>query len=67
MARQREVLPDRLETREKFLCAFRVAKAAHTTLAFARWLVIVLRLIVQPGNRFSERVLHVHKRRDLGS
>ncbi|MFL9902055.1 hypothetical protein PQR71_28585 [Paraburkholderia fungorum] len=26
------MLPDRPEAREKFLCAFRVAKAAHATL-----------------------------------
>ena len=44
MPLQREVLPDAPEVREKFLCAFRVAKTAHapkqvplgdTTLAFA--------------------------------
>jgi len=39
----REVLPDRPKAREKILCAFRVSKAAHATLAFARWLVSSLR------------------------
>ncbi|MEA3115741.1 MAG: hypothetical protein QOG58_5540, partial [Caballeronia sp.] len=46
-----EMWPNRPEAREKFLCAFRVAKAAHATLAFARWLVAVLGPVVQAGGR----------------
>src|SRR5258708_13892832 len=74
MALEREVLPDRPEAREKFLCAFRVAKAAHApkevplgdaTLAFACRLVAVLCAVVQSGGRFDEHVLHVRKFRDL--
>src|ERR1700688_4612590 len=74
MPLEREMLPDRPEAREKFLCAFRVAKAAHApkevplgdaTLAFARWLVAVLCAVVQSGGRFDEHVLHVRKFRDL--
>src|SRR3979490_821301 len=74
MPLEREVLPDRPEAREKFLCAFRVAKATHApkevplgdaTLAFARWLVAVLCAVVQSGGRFDEHVLHVRKFRDL--
>ncbi len=65
MPLEREVLPDRPEAREKFLCAFRVAKAAHATLAFARWLVAVLCAVVHSGGRFDEHVLHVRKFRDL--
>ena len=50
------MLPGRPEARERFLCAFRVAKAAHApkevplgdaTLAFARRLVAVLCAVVQ--------------------
>src|ERR1700692_3523194 len=65
MPLEREVLPDRPEAREKFLCAFRVAKAAHATLAFARWLVAVLCAVVQSRGRCDEHVLHVCKFRDL--
>ena len=61
MSLQCEVLPDRTEAREKFLCAFRVAKAAHATLAFACRLVAVLGAIVEPGCRFDEHVLQVRK------
>jgi hypothetical protein len=51
MPLQRELLPDRPEAREKFLCAFRGAKVAHApqevpsgdaTLAFACRLMAVL-------------------------
>lgn len=52
MPLQCEVLPYRPEAREKFLCAFRVPKAAHATLSFVRRLVAVLRPVVQPGSRF---------------
>jgi hypothetical protein len=66
MPLQCEVLPDQSEAREKFLCAFRVAKAAHSTLAFACRLVAVLRPVVQSSCRFDEHVLHVRKFGDLG-
>jgi len=68
MALKREMLPDRTEAREKFLCAFRVAKAAHapkevplgnSTLTFARRLMAVLRPIVQSSGRFDEHMLHL--------
>src|SRR4051794_31396365 len=65
MPLEREVLPDRPEAREKFLCAFRVAKAAHTPFAFAGRLVAVLCAVVQSGGRFDEHVLHVRKFGDL--
>src|SRR5580698_9090360 len=65
MSLEGEILPDRPEAREKFLSAFRVAKAAHATLAFWRWLVAVLCTVVQAGGRFDEHVLHVRKFRDL--
>ncbi len=61
MPPDREVLPDRPEAREKFLRAFRVAKAAHATLTFTRWLVAVLCAVVQSCGRFDEHVLHVRK------
>src|SRR5471032_334298 len=66
MPLEREMLPDQPEAREKFLCAFRVAKATHATLAFAGRLVAVLCTIVQPGCSFDEHVLHAHQLRDLG-
>ena len=75
MPLEREMLPDRSEAREKFLCAFRVVKAAHApqevhsgdaALAFARRLVAVLCAVVQSGCSFDEHVLHVRKFRDLG-
>ena len=66
MPLEREMLPDRPEAQEEFLCAFRVAKAAHATLAFARRLVAILRPVVQPGGRLYEHVLHVRKFCDFG-
>jgi hypothetical protein len=39
---EREVLPNRLEAREKFLRAFRGTKAAHAPLVFPRRLAAVL-------------------------
>ncbi|ANB72414.1 hypothetical protein AYM40_08605 [Paraburkholderia phytofirmans OLGA172] len=63
---QCEVLPYRPEAREKFLRAFRVAKAAHATLAFARRLVAALRPVVQPGSRFYEHVLYARQLRNFG-
>jgi hypothetical protein len=54
MPLQCEVLPDRPEAQEKFLCAFRVAKAAHATLALARRLVAVFCAVVQSRCRFDE-------------
>ena len=65
MPLEREMLPDRPEAREKFLCAFRIAKAAHATLAFACRLVAVLCAVVQSGGRFDEHALHGRKFRDL--
>jgi hypothetical protein len=65
MPLEHEVLPDRPEAREKFLYAFSIAKAAHATLAFARWLVAVLGAVVQSGGRFDEHVLHFCRLRDL--
>jgi hypothetical protein len=59
------MLPDRPKAGEKFLCAFRVAKAAHATLSFACRLVAVLDAIVAPGCSFDEQVLHVCQFRDL--
>ena len=61
-----EMLPDWSEAREKFLCAFRVAKATHATLALTRRLVDSLCAVVQPGCRFYEYVLHIRKIRDPG-
>ena len=61
-----EMLPDRSQAREKFLCAFRIAKAAHASLAFARRLVAVLCTVVQSSCGFDEYVLHVRELRDLG-
>src|SRR5476651_390191 len=61
-----EMLPDRSQAREKFLCAFRIAKAAHASLAFARRLVAVLCAVVQSSCGFDEYVLHVRELRDLG-
>lgn len=66
MPLEREVLSDRLEAREKFLCAFKTAKAPHTSLAFARRLVAILCAVVQSGCSFDEYVLHVRKLWDLG-
>ena len=66
MPLEREMLPDRPETREKFLCAFRVAKATHAPLAFACRLMAVLCAVVQPSSRLDEHELHMRKLRDLG-
>ena len=66
MPLEREMSPDRPETREKFLCTFRVAKAAHATRAFACRLVAVLCAVVQSGCNFDEHVFHVRKFWDLG-
>jgi len=66
VSRQCEMLPYRPEARAKFLCAFRVAKAAHATPAFARRLVAVFRPVVQPGSRFYEHVLYAHQLRNFG-
>jgi hypothetical protein len=65
MPLEREVLPVRPEARDKFLCASWVAKAAHATLAFSRWLVAVLCTVAQTGGHFDKHVLHVRKFRDL--
>ncbi|MEA3096225.1 MAG: hypothetical protein QOF74_465 [Caballeronia mineralivorans] len=66
MPLQCEVLPDRPKAREKLLCAFWVAKAAHAALAFARRLVAILGPVVQPRSRFYEHVFHVHQLRNFG-
>jgi hypothetical protein len=66
MPLEREMLPDRPEAREKFLCAFRVAKAAHASLTFARRLVAVFGSVVQSGCSFDEDVLHPGKFWDPG-
>jgi hypothetical protein len=66
MPLEREMLPDRSEAREKFLCAFWIAKAAHATLALTCRLVAILCAVVQPSCRFDKHVLHVRKFRDLG-
>ena len=66
MPLEREMLPDRPEAREKLLCAFRIAKAAHASLAFARRLVAVLCAVVQSSCGFDKYVLHVRQFRDLG-
>ena len=60
------MLPNRSEAREKFLCVFRVAKAAHASLTFACRLVAVPGSVVQSGCGFNEDVLHVSKFWDLG-
>ena len=59
------MLPDRPEARERFLCASRIAKAAHASFAFACRLVAVLGPVVQSRCRFDEDVLYVHKFWDL--
>ena len=61
MPPQCEMLLDRPEAREEFLRAFRVAKVVPATLAFASWLVTVLRTVVQAVVRFNEHMLHVHQ------
>jgi hypothetical protein len=75
MSLQCEVLPDRPEGREKSLCAFRVAKAAHAPketplrdapLAFTRRLVVVLRPVVQSRCRFDQHVLHAGQFWNIG-
>jgi hypothetical protein len=60
------MLPDRSEAREKFLCAFRVAKAARAMLAPTCRFAAILCAVVQPSCRFDKHVLHVRKFRDLG-
>ena len=60
------MLPNRSEAREKFLDAFRVAKAAHASLTFSRRLVAFLGSVVQSGCGFNEDVLHISKFWDLG-
>jgi len=59
------MLPDRPEARERFLCASRIAKAAHASFALACRLVAVLGPVVQSRCRFDEDVLYVHKFWDL--
>src|ERR1700744_5224797 len=66
MPLEREMLPDRPEAREEFLCAFSVTKATRATLAFASRLVAVFCAVVQSGSRFDEIVLYVRKFRDPG-
>ena len=66
MPLQCEMLPDRPEAREEFLRAFRVAKAAHATLASACRLVAVLRAVVQAGGRSDEHMLHAHQLWNFG-
>src|SRR5260370_13765809 len=66
MPLEREMLPYRPEAGEKFLSAFRVAKATHAPLAFACRLMAVLRAVVEPSRSFDEHVLHLRKLRDLG-
>ncbi len=46
MPLEREMLPDPPEAREKLVCAFQIAKAAHAALAFARRLLAVLCAVV---------------------
>ena len=61
MPLEREMLPDQSEARQKCLCAFRVTKAAHATLAFACRLVAVFSSVVQSGCRFDKHVLHARQ------
>lgn len=63
---QCEELTDRTEARKESLCAFRVAKASHATLAFARQLMTVLCAVDQSGRSLDEHVFHVRKFRDQG-
>ena len=65
MALECEMLPYRPEAKEEFLCAFRVAKTAHASLAFACRLVAVLGSVVEASSRFHEHVLDVRQFRDL--
>jgi hypothetical protein len=58
MPLEREMLPDRPEARERFLRAFRVAKAAHATLMFARQLMAVLGSVVQSGCSLADLDKH---------
>ena len=46
--------------------AFRVAKAAHAALPFARRSMTALGPVVQPGCSFDEHVLHARELRDFG-
>jgi len=66
MALECEMLPYRPEVCEEFLRAFRVAKTAHASLAFAcRW-VAVLGSVVEASCRFDEHGLDVRQLWNLG-
>ena len=66
MAREREVLADGTEAREKRLRALRQAKASHAPLALTGGLMAVFGAIVHAGTGLHEHVPHVRKLQDLG-
>jgi len=66
MPLEHEVLLHRPEARQECLRAFRVMKATHSTLAFARRLMAILSPVVDAGSRLDELVLHTRKFRNLG-
>jgi len=66
MPLEHELLSHRPEAREECLRAFRVMKATHSTLAFARRLMAILSPVVDAGSRLDEHVLHTRKFRNLG-
>jgi hypothetical protein len=61
MPLEHEVSSNRLETREKSLRAFRVAKAAHATLAFARRLVAIFCAVIYPSGGFYKHMLNARQ------
>lgn len=59
MSRQREVLPNRTEAREKRLSSRPVAKATYLAFASSGGLVAILSAVVHARSRFDEYMLHM--------
>jgi hypothetical protein len=65
MPLEREVLSDRPEAEKECPRAFRISKAAHATLTFARWLMAILSPVVEARRCFDEYVLYARQLRAL--
>jgi len=66
MSLEFKVLSDRTDARQECLRTFRIAEAAHPTLAFTHGLMAIFGPIVYPGTRLSADVFGVGQFVDLG-
>jgi len=66
LSRQREVLSDRAEAREKRLHATRITKTAHLAFGPAGRLVVLLGTVVHACGRLDENLLHTSELGNVG-